>query len=147
MKLALHADDPPISPIGGVARVLRSHEAMHRATAIVPSDSNGVTLCTGTFGAMPEDVCDAIRDFGRRGKIHHVHFRNVTGAVPRFAETFVGEGHVDMLAAMRAFFEAGVNAPLVEDHVPVLEEGSGKQYRAVANAMGYIKALMDVARA
>ena len=52
-----------------------------------------------------------------------------------------------MLAAMRAFFEAGVNAPLVEDHVPVLEEGSGKQYRAVANAMGYIKALMDVARA
>ena len=147
LKLALHADDPPISPIGGVARVLRSHEAMHRATAIVPSDSNGVTLCTGTFGAMPEDVCDAIRDFGRRGKIHHVHFRNVTGAVPRFAETFVGEGHVDMLAAMRAFFEAGVNAPLVEDHVPVLEEGSGKQYRAVANAMGYIKALMDVARA
>ena len=67
--------------------------------------------------------------------------------MPRFAETFVGEGHVDMLTAMRAFFEAGVNAPLGEDHVPVLEEGSGKQYRAVANAMGYIKALMDVARA
>ena len=67
--------------------------------------------------------------------------------MPRFAETFVGEGHVDILTAMRAFFEAGVNAPLVEDHVPVLEEGSGKQYRAVANAMGYIKALMDVARA
>ena len=67
--------------------------------------------------------------------------------MPRFAEAFVGECHVDMQAAMRAFFEAGVNAPLVEDHVPVLEEGSGKQYRAVANAMGYIKALMDVARA
>ena len=67
--------------------------------------------------------------------------------MPRFAETFVGEGHVDILTAMRAFFEAGVNAPLVEDHVPVLEEGSGKQYRAVATAMGYIKALMDVARA
>ena len=48
---------------------------------------------------------------------------------------------------MRAFFEAGVNAPLVEDHVPLREEGSGRQYRAVANAMGYIKALMDVARA
>ena len=68
--------------------------------------------------------------------------------MPRFAETFVGEGHVDILTAMRAFFEAGVNAPLVDDHVPVREEeGSGRQYRAVANAMGYIKALMDVARA
>ena len=52
-----------------------------------------------------------------------------------------------MQAAMWAFFEAGVNAPLVEDHVPLREEGSGRQYRAVANAMGYIKALMDVARA
>ena len=67
--------------------------------------------------------------------------------MPRFAETFVGEGHVDMLTAMRAFFEAGVNAPLVDDHVPVREEGSGRQYRAVANAMGYIKALMDLAQA
>ncbi len=67
--------------------------------------------------------------------------------VPRFAETFVGESHVDMLTAMRAFLGAGVNAPLVDDHVPVREEGSGRQYRAVANAMGYIKALMDVARA
>ena len=67
--------------------------------------------------------------------------------MPRCAETFVGEGHVGMQAAMRAFFEAGVNAPLVEDHVPLREEGSGRQYRAVANAMGYIKALMDVARA
>lgn len=67
--------------------------------------------------------------------------------MPRFAETFVGEGHVDMLTAMRAFFEAGVNAPLVDAHVPVGEEGSGRKYRAMANAMGYIKALMDVARA
>ena len=48
---------------------------------------------------------------------------------------------------MQAFYEAGVDAPLVENHVPALEEGSGKQYRAVANAMSYIKALMDVARA
>ena len=147
VQLALHADDPPISPIGGVARVLRSHAAMRRAIEIVPSESNGLTFCTGTFGAMPEDVYDAIRYFGSSGKIFHVHFRNVTGPVPEFSETYIGEGHVDMMKAMRAFYDAGVEAPLVEDHVPVLEEGANnKQYRARANAMGYIKALMDVAK-
>ena len=78
--LAMHADDPPISPIGGVARVLCCHEAMRCATELVPSASNGITLCTGTFGAVPEDVCDAIRNFDDRGIIHHVHFRNVARA-------------------------------------------------------------------
>ncbi len=145
MQMALHPDDPPISPITGVARVFRSHEALQRFIEIVPSPANGLTFCTGTMGAMPEDVYEAIRFFGSRGKIFHVHFRNVTGPVPKFSETFIGEGHVDMMEAMKAFYEACVDAPVVEDHVPVLEEGSGKQYRSRAHAMGYIKALMDAA--
>ena len=143
VEMALHADDPPISPIGGVARVFRSHEAMRRVIEIVPSDSNGLTFCTGTIGAMPENVLDAIRYFGSRGKIFHVHFRNVTGAVPKFSETFIGEGQVDMMEAMKAFHDVGVDAPMVEDHVPVLEEGSKKQFRSRAYAFGYIRALLD----
>ncbi len=143
VEMALHADDPPISPIGGVARVFRSHEAMRRVIEIVPSDSNGLTFCTGTIGAMPENVLDAIRYFGSRGKIFHVHFRNVTGAVPKFSETFIGEGQVDMMEAMKAFHDVGVYAPMVEDHVPELEEGSKKQFRSRAYAFGYIRALLD----
>ena len=146
VQMALHPDDPPISPIAGVARVFRSHEALQRFIEIVPSTANGLTFCTGTIDAMPEDVYEAIRFFGSRGKIFHVHFRNVTGPVPKFSETFIGAGRVDMMEAMKAFYEAGVDAPVVEDHVPVLEEGSGKQYRARAHAMGYIKALMDAAK-
>ena len=51
---------------------------------------------------VPEDVCHAIRYFGSRGRIFHVHFRNVTGPVPSFSETFIGEGHVDMVQAVRS---------------------------------------------
>ncbi len=75
VKLALHPDDPPISPIAGVARVFRSHVALKRLMEIVPSDSNCLTFCVGTISAMPEDVFDAIRYFGRRNKICLVHFR------------------------------------------------------------------------
>lgn len=143
VQMALHPDDPPISPIARVARVFRSHAALQRLIEIAPSDSNGLTFCTGTIGAMPENVLDAIRYFGSRGKIFHIHFRSVTGPVPKFSETFIGEGHLDMMEAMKAFYESGVDAPIVEDHVPHLKEDGTRQFRTRSYALGYIRALMD----
>ena len=146
VRMALHPDDPPISPIAGVARVFRSHEALRRLIEIVPSDCNGLTFCTGTFGAMAENVLDAIRYFGSRGKIFHIHFRSVTGPVPKFSETFIGEGNFDMMEAMKAFHESGVDAPIVEDHVPRLKEDGTRQFRTRSFAMGYIRALLDAVK-
>ena len=143
VQMALHPDDPPISPIARVARIFRSHAALRRFIEIAPSDSNGLTFCTGTIGAMPENALDAIRYFGSRGKIFHIHFRSVTGPVPKFSETFIGEGHLDMMEAMKAFYESGVDAPIVEDHVPHLKEGGTRQFRTRSYALGYIRALMD----
>ncbi len=142
VKLALHPDDPPVSPIAGVARVLRDHAALKRVVDIVPSDANGLTFCVGTIGAMPGDVLDAIGYFGTRNKIHHVHFRNVTGTVPAFAETFIDEGYVDMVKAMRAFRDAGFDGPMVEDHVPEIA-GVPDQWPAKAFALGYMKAAIQ----
>ena len=47
-------------------------------------------------------VLEMIRDFGGRGKIFEVHFRNVTGPLPHFAETFPDDGYMDMYQVMRA---------------------------------------------
>jgi mannonate dehydratase len=146
VKLALHPDDPPVSPIGGVARVFRDHAALRRVVDIVPSDSNGLTFCQGTISEMPEDVFDAIRYFGTRNKIHHVHFRNVTGTVPTFSETFIDEGHVDMVKAMKAYRDTGFDGPMVEDHVPEMA-GGPDQWPAKAFALGYMKAVMQAANA
>ncbi len=142
VKLALHPDDPPVSPIAGVARVLRDHAALKRVVDIVPSDANGLTFCVGTIGAMPGDVLEAIRYFGTRNKIHHVHFRNVTGTVPAFAETFIDEGYVDMVQAMRTCRDAGFDGPMVEDHVPEMA-GGPDQWPAKAFALGYMKAAIQ----
>lgn len=143
VKLAVHPDDPPLSPIGGVARVLRSHAALKRLIEIVPSDSNCLTFCQGTISEMPENVFDAIRYFGSRNKVCLVHFRNVTGPVPKFSETFIDEGHVDMVKAMRTWHEVGYDGPMVEDHVPhMVGGGKGRQYQSTAFALGYMKGLM-----
>ena len=144
VKMALHPDDPPISPIAGVARIMRSHEALKRFIEIVPSDHNGLWFCQGTISEMPGNVIDAIRYFGSRKKIFYVHFRNVTGTVPAFSETFIDEGHVNALEAMFAYKEVGYEGALMYDHVPVLDTNDEKNHASIAFAVGYMRALLDV---
>lgn len=136
VKLALHPDDSPISPIAGMARVFRSYAALKRLIEIVPSDLNCLTFCVGAITAMPEDVFEAIRFFGSRRQICLVHFRNVAGTVPKFEETFIDNGDVDMLKAIRLFREVGYDGPFVYDHVPEMVGDSKNQEQASAFALG-----------
>lgn len=151
VKMALHPNDPPISPIKGVARILRDIEAFDRALEMVPSDYNGLTFCQGCFAEMGVDIPEAIRHFGRRGKIFFVHFRDIKGAVPKFEEAFHDDGKTDMFAAMRAYQEIGFEGPMRPDHVPILEGEDGGRPGQMAmgrlHAVGYMKALMEAAAA
>ena len=99
VKLALHPDDPPISPIRGMARILRTPEAMRRAIDMVPSPYNGITMCQGNFArwgpiSRPRSAISPIAD-----ALHFVHFRDVRGTPERFVETFHDDGQTDMFAA------------------------------------------------
>jgi mannonate dehydratase len=145
VNLALHPDDPPLSPIRGIGRIMRSVEAFQRVIDLVPSPVNGITMCQGNFTLMTEDLPGAIRQFGRQGKIHFVHFRDVKGTPDRFVETFHDEGKTDMLACMHAYREIGFEGVLRPDHVPTMEgdvnddpgySGIGRLY-----AIGYIRGL------
>ena len=144
VRMGLHPDDPPISPIGGIARIFRSHNALKRAMEIVPSESNCLGFCQGTISEMPGNVLDAIRYFGSRNKILYVHYRFVSGTVPAFSETFIDQGHIDPMESMRAYQEVGFDGPMVEDHVPELAiDHESIKYTSRAYALGYMKALMD----
>ena len=147
VKLALHPDDPPISPIRGVARILRSPEAMRRAIDLVPSPYNGVTFCQGTFATMGADIPAEIHAFGERGAIHFVHFRDVRGTAERFVETFHDDGQTDMAEAMRTYHAIGFAGPMRPDHVPTMagEENLTPGYDVLGRlfAVGYIKGLAE----
>jgi len=139
VKLACHPDDPPVPTLRGESRVLGSLEGMRRLIETVPSEANGLNFCQGTVAEMGVDVIQAIHEFGHR--IYHVHFRNIKGAVPRFDESFIDDGDVDMLAALQAYKEVGYTGTIMPDHWPKTTVGS--PWLARAHAVGYIKALMQ----
>jgi len=142
VRISLHPDDPPISPIQGFARILRSVEAFDRMLEIRPSDNIGLMFCQGCFAEMGVNVPDAIRHFGKRGKIFVAHFRNVVGSVPRFQETFHDDGKVDMLAAMRAYYEVGFEGPMRPDHGVVMETDDSWKLAKIF-AIGYMRGLAE----
>ncbi|HZP02532.1 MAG TPA: mannonate dehydratase [Terriglobia bacterium] len=151
IRLGIHPDDPPVAEIAGIPRLLRNHAAYRRLIEIYPSDSNGIEFCQGTFSEMTDDVYDAIRYFGSRRKILYVHFRNVSGKVPRFHEEFINTGYVDMVKAMRIYKEVGYSGVFIDDHCPTLEgdaafPGNLGGYRSRAFAQGYIQALLDAVK-
>ena len=87
LKMALHPDDPPVSPIAGAACLFVTVDAFQRVLDMVPSPANGLLFCNGCYAEMlGQGVYDAIRHFGNQGKIFYVHFRNIAlaaGRLPR----------------------------------------------------------------
>ena len=149
VKLAMHPDDPPLSPIRGLGRIMRSVENYQRLLDLVPSPVNGITLCQGNFALMTDDLPGAIRHFGRQGKIFFVHFRDVRGTPEKFVETFHDDGQTDMLACMRAYREIGFEGVCRPDHVPTMEGDSNDRpsYSHIGRlfAIGYLKGLREAA--
>ena len=147
VKLALHPDDPPLSPIRGIARIMRSVENFRRLVDLVPSPSNGITLCQGNFTLMTDDLPGVIRKFGEQKKIFFVHFRDVRGTPDNFVETFHDEGKTDMAACIRAYREIGFDGVCRPDHVPTMEGDSNDKpsYSDIGRlfAIGYIKGIED----
>jgi len=148
VKLALHPDDPPLSPVRGLARIMRDVDAFDRVLAMADSPSNTITFCQGNFAAMGNvDVPAAIRHFGKRGKIAFAHFRDVQGSVPHFSETFHDEGKTDMAATMRAYRDIGYEGPMRPDHAPTMEgesnDNPGYMVRGKLFAIGYMRGLLD----
>jgi len=145
VKLAMHPDDPPLSPLWNLARIMRSVENFERLFALAPSPVNGLTFCQGCFGELGVDLAATIRRFGPR--IHFAHCRDVAGPLTDFRETFPDNGPTDMPAVFRAYRDIGYTGLIRSDHVPRLagEDGDNDGYGRQGNifAIGYIKGIME----
>jgi mannonate dehydratase len=146
VKMAMHPDDPPLSPIRGIGRIMRSPENFQRLIDMYPNDYNGITFCQGNFAAMGVDMVPTIQHFGKQGKTFFVHFRDVKGTASKFEETFHDEGITDMAAAMRAHLELGYDVPVRPDHAPTMEGEENSRPGYMVNgrifAIGYMKGLI-----
>ncbi len=152
VKLGLHPDDPPLAKMNGVAKLFTHYDGYHRAEQIsAGSPWWGLTFCAGTWSEggdkMGKNVFEMIRDFGTRGKIFEVHFRNVTSPLPDFVETFPDDGYMDMYQVMKTLRQskfAGVAEP---DHVPKLAGDTGLQRAGTAYCIAYMRSLLRRANA
>jgi len=120
VKLAMHPDDPPLSPIRGLGRIMRSVENYQRLLDMAPSPVNGIALCQGNFALMTDDLPGVIRHFGAQGKIFFVHLR---------------------------YRDIGYDGVCRPDHVPTMEGDRNDRpgYSSIGRlfAIGYLKGLRE----
>ena len=145
VKLAMHPDDPPLSPIRGIGRIMISIKNYQKLLDLYPSPVNGITLCQGNFTLMTDDLPSVLRHFGE--KIFFVHFRDVKGTPDNFVETFHDDGKTDMLECMKAYRDIGFEGVCRPDHVPTMEGDSNQSpgYSSIGRlfAIGYLKGLRE----
>ena len=147
VKLALHPDDPPVAMMNGVAKLFTHYDGYRRAEEIAGASRNwGLTFCVGTWSEggdrMGKNVFEMIRDFGGRGKIFEVHFRNVTGPLPHFVETFPDDGYMDMYQVMKALREVRFSGAAEPDHVPQLAGDSGMLRAGTAYCIASMRTML-----
>lgn len=145
INLALHPDDPPVN-LGNVSRIMTSYKNIDKAiNQIVPSKNLGVTMCQATYKIMGEDLYDVIPKLAE--KIFFIHFRNTTGTIENYRETFHDNGDIPMADIMKLYKNLGLDVPVRVDHVPTLlgEDSVNQGYDALGRffAIGYLKGIIE----
>ena len=151
VRLQLHPNDPPVD-YSGVARIFKSRKAFRRAMEISNySPYSGLLFCVGSWAEMPgpdgkgEDIIGAIEEFGSRGLIFQIHYRNVTAPLPVFDETFPDNGYINMYKVVRTLARLNYNGMLVPDHVPRCGADAIGNRAGEAFIFGYIRAMIQAA--
>ncbi|HEC45158.1 MAG TPA: mannonate dehydratase [Bacteroides sp.] len=100
IRLAIHPDDPPW-PLLGMPRLMSTLEDAEYVIKIIDSPSNGITFCTGSFGAaISNDLYNMIDKLAP--KINFAHLRNVVRDEGlNFHEDYFFDGDVDMYRIMK----------------------------------------------
>lgn len=147
MKMAIHPDDPPW-PIFGLPRIITGADSYDRMISICPSKNNGLTVCTGSLGASPDnDLPVIIRKYGERA--HFIHLRNVKLTGEKCFEEAAhlsACGSLDMYEIVKAMYEAAPEAYVRPDHGRMIWGEQGRPgYGLYDRALGaaYINGLWE----
>jgi mannonate dehydratase len=157
LRFCWHPDDPPF-PLLGLPRVMSTEADYVAVLAAVPSPANGVTLCSGSLGARPDnDLPGMMRRLGER--VHFLHLRNVSRDGPdrimgSFYEDEHLEGGTDMVALIAAVLaeearrrtagRADWSIPFRPDHGQNILDDHGRQSQPGYPLIGRMKGLAEL---
>jgi mannonate dehydratase len=139
VRLVMHPSDPPLP------QTEMSPRRWSQMLDEVPSLNSGLLYCIGTRYESGVNIHDDIRAFGRRGKIFHVHFRNVRGSIPThggYEEVALHDGDMNMFRVLQSLKAVGYDGAIQLDHVPSYDGDTAFNGIAWGYAVGYARALL-----
>lgn len=151
VKIALHPNDPPVDCLVGISNLITSAEDYKHAFELAGNSPYlGMKMCIGCWlegGDKFGNVMEDIQYFVENKKVLLVHFRNVSSTIPYFEETLLEDGYMDMYELMKQFVRYDYDGAIHVDHVPVWGESVGGENPSWAYCTGYMKALLNCAKA
>jgi mannonate dehydratase len=134
--------------MNGVAKLFVNADGICRAEQSAGgSERWGLRFCVGTWAEggdqMGKDVFEMLREYGGRGMIHGLHFRNVSAPLPHFVETWPDDGYLDMRQVISVLREVNYSGPIVPDHIPQLAGDDRFRRAGLAYCIACMRSWLD----
>tara|TARA_Y100000815_G_C13339558_1_gene499298 strand:- start:1761 stop:2978 length:1218 start_codon:yes stop_codon:yes gene_type:complete len=156
LRMCCHPDDPPY-PLLGLPRVMSTEKDYRTVMDAVDSPANGITLCSGSLGARPDNDIPGMMD--RLGdRVHFLHMRNVKRETPEIMGSFHEAEHLggdtDMVALIAAVLReekkrrdagrADASIPIRPDHGQDILDDLGRKAQPGYPSIGRLKGLAEL---
>lgn len=156
VRMCCHPDDPPFALLG-LPRIMSTAADYRKVLGAVDSPSNGMTLCSGSLGARPDNDLPAImQEFGP--KVHFLHLRNVKRDGTTIGDSFYEAEHLggdtDMVALIAAILReearrasegrADAQIPMRPDHGQDILDDLGRRAQPGYPTIGRLKGLAEL---
>ena len=156
LRLCCHPDDPPV-PLLGLPRIMSTEAHYAALMNAVDRTANGITLCSGSLGARPDNDLPGIMDrWGSR--VHFLHLRNVKRETGNIRGSFFEDEHLtgdtDMVALIasalreesrrKAEGRADWSIPFRPDHGQDILDDQGRKAQPGYPAIGRLKGLAEL---